>query len=210
MRSHTRTLLISTGLVLISAAQAQTPYGSCPETAQHYQNEYERNLRTQDLVCFQHALGRELGASMNTPSLTSSPTPRPTSKEEYNQDLSRLETFCQDQLSGPGSLTQCILQQNAAQTRIDTKMATLGIDAYRAKMGACTQYTTGNRGLGSMENIDQVPVANCMEVEAPQPIYDACVKSITGKAPEGGIIHWKRKDADNIATCFNTKVANTY
>lgn len=209
MRLHIQILLINAGLVLFSAAQAQTPYGSCPETAQHYQSEYERNLRTQDLVCFQHALERELGANMDTPPLASSPMSRLTSKEEHNQGLSRLETFCQDQLSGPGSLTQCILQQNAAQTRIDAKMAALGIDAYRTKMNACTHYTTGDRGLGSMENIDQVPVANCMEADAPQPIYDACVKSVTGKAPEAGIIHWKREDADKIATCFNTKVVST-
>ena len=39
---------------------AQTVYGSCPETSQFYQVSYEIGHRTSDLVCFQEALKREM------------------------------------------------------------------------------------------------------------------------------------------------------
>ena len=44
----------------VAPAFAQTAYGSCPLAAETYQERYERNLRSSDLVCFQHALEREL------------------------------------------------------------------------------------------------------------------------------------------------------
>ena len=48
-------------LTIASQAYAQkTPYGSCPERAQAYQERYERSQRSQDLVCYQKALEREL------------------------------------------------------------------------------------------------------------------------------------------------------
>ncbi len=48
-------------LALAGQAYAQkTPYGSCPERAQVYQERYERSQRSQDLVCYQKALEREL------------------------------------------------------------------------------------------------------------------------------------------------------
>ena len=38
----------------------KTPYGNCPERAQTYQERYEKSQRSQDLVCYQKALEREL------------------------------------------------------------------------------------------------------------------------------------------------------
>lgn len=42
---------------------ADTPYGSCPERAQTYQERYQSSMRSGDLVCYQKALERELGSS---------------------------------------------------------------------------------------------------------------------------------------------------
>ena len=43
----------------------KTPYGNCPERAQLYQERYERSQRSQDLVCYQKALERELNGNNN-------------------------------------------------------------------------------------------------------------------------------------------------
>lgn len=40
-----------------------TPYGSCSDRAEAYQNQYERTSQASDLVCYQKALERELGGS---------------------------------------------------------------------------------------------------------------------------------------------------
>ena len=40
--------------------EAQTPYGSCSETAQYYQEQYERDGQVKDMVCMQKALEREM------------------------------------------------------------------------------------------------------------------------------------------------------
>lgn len=52
-------------LVAVSAGShaADTPYGSCPERAQTYQDRYNQTMRSSDLVCYQKALERELGDS---------------------------------------------------------------------------------------------------------------------------------------------------
>jgi hypothetical protein len=42
---------------------AETPYGSCPDRAQTYQDRYSQSMRSSDLVCYQKALQRELGDS---------------------------------------------------------------------------------------------------------------------------------------------------
>ncbi|PAA14400.1 hypothetical protein CJU74_14905 [Pseudomonas fragi] len=42
---------------------ANTPYGSCSESAQSYQDRYESTMRASDLVCYQKALERELGGN---------------------------------------------------------------------------------------------------------------------------------------------------
>lgn len=46
-----------------SAVAANTPYGSCSDTAQSYQDRYQSTMRASDLVCYQKALERELGGS---------------------------------------------------------------------------------------------------------------------------------------------------
>lgn len=54
-------------LVLVAAAQtspshAQTPYGSCGQTAQYYQERYESSGQVSDMVCMQKALEREMSS----------------------------------------------------------------------------------------------------------------------------------------------------
>lgn len=44
-------------------AVAQTPYGSCSDRAEVYQQRYERIGQASDLVCYQKALERELSGS---------------------------------------------------------------------------------------------------------------------------------------------------
>ncbi|MGF6109315.1 hypothetical protein QFZ85_000834 [Pseudomonas frederiksbergensis] len=46
-----------------SVALAITPYGSCSDSAQSYQDRYQSTMRASDLVCYQKALERELGGS---------------------------------------------------------------------------------------------------------------------------------------------------
>lgn len=46
--------------LLVPALGSGLGYGSCPERAQAYQERYERSQRSQDLVCYQKALEREL------------------------------------------------------------------------------------------------------------------------------------------------------
>jgi hypothetical protein len=54
-------LLLSLSIAAISIPSlAQTPYGSCPERAQTYQERYERNGQAKDLVCYQNAIEREM------------------------------------------------------------------------------------------------------------------------------------------------------
>lgn len=53
-------------LVLLTLAPqsfAQTPYGSCPDRAQRYQERYEQDGQARDLVCYQTALQREMTGS---------------------------------------------------------------------------------------------------------------------------------------------------
>lgn len=45
------------------SVSAETVYGSCPSTAQSYQERYESGGRASDLVCYQEALMREMQGS---------------------------------------------------------------------------------------------------------------------------------------------------
>lgn len=50
--------------VFSSSAMAQsTPYGNCPERAEHYQKLYESGGQTSNLVCMQKALEREMSGN---------------------------------------------------------------------------------------------------------------------------------------------------
>ncbi|WP_343314032.1 hypothetical protein AAIB41_02490 [Brucella sp. BE17] len=54
-------VLISFFVIFASSfASAQTPYGSCSEPAQYYQERYEKNGQVKDMVCMQKALERDL------------------------------------------------------------------------------------------------------------------------------------------------------
>jgi len=52
-------MMLLTGFTCSALAQ-NTPYGSCPERAQVYQERYERTIQSRDLVCYQKALEREM------------------------------------------------------------------------------------------------------------------------------------------------------
>ncbi|WP_152974841.1 hypothetical protein [Pseudomonas sp. RIT-PI-q] len=50
-------------LACTTAFAANTPYGSCSDSAQSYQDRYQSTMRASDLVCYQKALERELGGN---------------------------------------------------------------------------------------------------------------------------------------------------
>lgn len=60
-----KSLLAVCALALASSTSfaATTPYGSCSESAQLYQDRYQSTMRASDLVCYQKALERELGGN---------------------------------------------------------------------------------------------------------------------------------------------------
>lgn len=62
-------LLCGCALLSCSAIAEKTPYGSCSERAQTYQERYEKSMQSKDLVCYQTALKREMsdGKKMNCP-----------------------------------------------------------------------------------------------------------------------------------------------
>ena len=51
------------GLACTTSFAANTPYGSCSDSAQSYQDRYQSTMRASDLVCYQKALERELGGN---------------------------------------------------------------------------------------------------------------------------------------------------
>lgn len=51
------------GIASTASLAADTPYGSCSDSAQSYQDRYQSAMRASDLVCYQKALERELGGS---------------------------------------------------------------------------------------------------------------------------------------------------
>lgn len=67
MNVKLRSLLACTAVVTSSACMAATPYGSCPEPAQKYQDRYESTMRASDLVCYQKALEREMSGGTSDP-----------------------------------------------------------------------------------------------------------------------------------------------
>lgn len=52
--------LVSILIFMSGYAFAQTPYGTCEKPAQFYQERYEANGQTQDMVCMQKAMERDL------------------------------------------------------------------------------------------------------------------------------------------------------
>lgn len=54
-----------TPLVSTVALAANTPYGSCSESAQTYQDRYQTGMRASDLVCYKKALTREMAGDVN-------------------------------------------------------------------------------------------------------------------------------------------------
>lgn len=53
--------IVSLGVLsIVNHADAQTPYGSCPERAQYYQERYESDGQMSDMVCMQKAMERDL------------------------------------------------------------------------------------------------------------------------------------------------------
>lgn len=120
---------------------------------------------------------------------------------DYSQvkGLSRTETYCSDQQGAPGTLTKCILEQTQAEETINNYLKTGSEEKYIS----CIGYSTGLRGLGSLENIDQTHVAKCLQANAPEQKFRSCVIRYTGRPQKENIIHWGRAEADKIADCFN-------
>lgn len=60
-------LLAACSLCLASSASlaANTPYGDCSNSAQSYQDRYQKTMKASDLVCYQKALERELAGNAN-------------------------------------------------------------------------------------------------------------------------------------------------
>ncbi|MHC3914601.1 hypothetical protein ACI0FN_00561 [Alcaligenes nematophilus] len=115
------------------------------------------------------------------------------------QGLSRTETYCIDQQGPPGTLTKCILEQTQAEESISNYLKTGSEEKYIN----CISYSTGFRDLGSSENIDQTHVAKCLHTSNPEQKFRSCVIRYTGQPQKGGIIHWRRAEANKIADCFN-------
>lgn len=63
LRSTLAACLVS--LTSTAALAANTPYGSCSDSAQSYQDRYQTSMRASDLVCYQKALERELAGDAN-------------------------------------------------------------------------------------------------------------------------------------------------
>lgn len=124
-----------------------------------------------------------------------------TASFDYSQakGLSRTETYCSDQQGAPGTLTKCILEQTQAEEAINNYLKTGSEEKYIN----CIGYSTGLRGLGSSENIDQTHVAKCLQTTAPEQKFRSCVIRYTGRPPKENFIHWRRAEADKIADCFN-------
>lgn len=61
--------IVIVGLAASGAAEAETPYGSCGQNAQYYQERYETLGQISDMVCMQKALEREMtsGPSYSCP-----------------------------------------------------------------------------------------------------------------------------------------------
>lgn len=53
-------LTLFVALLSASSALAQTPYGSCPQSPQYYQERYESDGQASDMVCYQKALERDM------------------------------------------------------------------------------------------------------------------------------------------------------
>jgi hypothetical protein len=79
-----------TALVTSNVYAAETPYGSCPERAQTYQDRYNKSMRSSDLVCFQKALQRELGDSSGF----SCPGSSQSYQEAYERTMNSSDLVC--------------------------------------------------------------------------------------------------------------------
>jgi hypothetical protein len=69
---------------------ADTPYGSCPERAQTYQDRYTQSKRSSGLVCYQKALQRELSVS----SAFSCPGSSQSYQEAYRRTQNSNDLVC--------------------------------------------------------------------------------------------------------------------
>ncbi len=190
----------------VSIAQ-QTPYGNCESSAQQYQSRYEQFGNVSDLVCMQYALERELGVVSDLSPSESEDEPKSVTQPNIDRSLSRNETYCMSQQQGPGTLTKCLIKQERASTEITEFIEKhVNRELAQSRVSDCTGYSTGWRGLGSMENIDQVPIAECIKLNDPSAIFEACIRKVTKSAPKGNSRFWDRDESEKIASCFNTTI----
>lgn len=86
-----KTLYLALVLVFPSLTAAQsTPYGSCGQRAQYYQERYERSQQAQDLVCYQKALERE----MRSPQRFDCPRSAQYYQSAYERDQRSSDLIC--------------------------------------------------------------------------------------------------------------------
>ena len=198
-------------VALLPGAAYPDVYGGCIDSAQSYQDRYRASQQVKDLVCMQRALERELGARGR-------PRQR-TAAQEYVQPVpktgsnySRQETYCLEHLYGKpeAEYRTCVVDQERAWQKIEAFIAAGRLESHRSKVGTCTGYTIGFRSLGSMENVDSVPIAQCIASTIASPMFALCVPIVTGRAwNDGEAIFWNAKAASQIAECFNQRMAQS-
>lgn len=116
----------------------------------------------------------------------------------------RIEAYCLDKAvaDGSGKFAACVLAQSEANKKVS-----LALDSgQHSLVSRCTGFTTGNRGLGSMEVVDSEPVARCIEATDAPSLFGVCVLNVTGKPWDGERIFWSSRASLQIADCFNAKI----
>ncbi len=174
----TGAVIFSTWFVGTVPAVAQTPYGDCLDTAQHYQDRYQQSGEVSDMVCFRRALQREL----------SDVEPTQPSSNDQSSALGRIELWCRD-MQNDQAYEECLKRQTEAQAKIERFLAAekaKGRDG-RDALSSCSGYTTGGLGTGSMGLEDLAPVASCVSIPhaRAKSIFHGCVQMVSGVKTTG-------------------------
>jgi len=191
------------------AAEAQT--GTCPQSAAYYQAQYDARRNVSDLVCLQTATRRELQHASDGAAAPQGLATEPSTKA--SRPLTRVETWCADQVQQ--SFDGCVKRQSAAESKIERFLALDKGSSYRnhEARSACSFYSSGGRGTGSMGLEDLEPIAGCIKFQPEQAsaIFQECVAMVTGDssgqlglpaiAPDK-----VQKSTDRIRMCFLSRL----
>lgn len=193
----------------VAVAEAQT--GTCPRSADYYQGQYGAQKHVDDLVCLQIATRRELQLASDGVS-----GPQGTAVESSTKPfraLTRMETWCADQAGQ--SFDGCVKKQGVAQAKIERFLALDKGTSHRNHdaRSACSFYSSGGKGTGSMGLEDLEPIASCIEFlpEQASAIFQECVAMVTGDTsgqPGLPAIAPNRlqKSTDRIRMCFLSRM----